>query len=146
MLNLGSPRIFFVNLWTMAPDLMVIVRLFFIHFFVCTEHKIVIGKKVEWVVYFFKFHKRILRRRMREWRNSYILHRNFGLKNGFAVYFSRKCKKVQHPFLKSIFQYRFISIFFSTLYIMQKNIFETKQKMMMAQKADKTKLFQSFLN
>jgi len=29
---------------------------------------------------------------------------------------------------------------------MQKNIFETKQKMMMAQKADKTKLFQSFLN
>ena len=60
----------------------------------------------------------------------------------------KKCdKKVQHPFLKSIYQYRFISIFFSTLYIiMQKNIFETKQKMMMAQKADKTKLFQSFLN
>ena len=27
---------------------------------------------------------------------------------------------------------------------MQKNIFETKQKMMMAQKSDKTKLFQSF--
>ena len=70
-------------------------------------------------IYFFKFHKRILEG---GWENEEIVIFYTEISNWKMVLQSifrgsviKKCdKKVQHPFLKSIFQYRFILIFFST--------------------------------